>query len=86
MSRTVPAVGGTGSSGGWVVAEIEDLRRGFERYVAFAVVFDRANAERLWKGTEKAYGMLACMLSEGGGEGVRGRGRSRRRRPTGRSR
>ncbi len=80
MPRTVPAVGGTGSIGGWAVAEIEDLRRGFERYVGFAVIFDRSNAERLPKGTKEADRMLECMLSEAekgfeGGDGAGGAGR-----------
>lgn len=51
---------------------VENLRRGFDQYVAFAVsnpslyavIFDRTNAERLPKGAEEAYGMLAHLLSE----------------------
>ena len=46
MSRTIPVTGGTGSIGGWAVVEIENLRRGFDRYIAFTVVFDRASAGR----------------------------------------
>lgn len=51
---------------------VENVRRGFDQYVAFAVsnpslyavIFDRANAEKLPKGAEEAYGMLTHLLSE----------------------
>ncbi len=51
---------------------VENLRRGFDQYVAFAVsnpslyavIFDRANAEKLPKGAEEAYRMLTHLLSE----------------------
>ena len=51
---------------------LENLRGGFDQYVAFAVsnpslyavIFDRTNAERLPKGAEQAYGMLTHLLSK----------------------
>lgn len=57
---------------------VENLRRGFDQYVAFAVsnpslyvvVFDRVYADGLPKGVEEIYGMLTGLLSEvekGGG-------------------